>query len=163
MTEPLVMTTSSPQETQALGRKLGALARAGDVYLLSGALGTGKTCLTQGIAWGLGVQEYAHSPTFVLVHVYRGRLPVYHMDLFRIDDIREVVDLGIDDYLEGDGVCVVEWAEKAVEAFPVEHLLVRLEHVGEQERRLTLEPRGHRYRELVEALRLALGSAEVQR
>lgn len=152
VTTCLTLTSHSPQETQAIGQAIGRRACSGDVYLLSGALGTGKTCLTQGIAWGMGITEYAHSPTFVLVHQYRGPLTLYHIDLYRLDDPREVVDIGIDEYLEGEGVCVVEWAEKALEVFPADHLMVTLEETGEQERRLTLSARGERHQKLVGAL-----------
>ena len=144
------MTTQSPQETQELGRRLGAQAQQGDLLLLSGALGTGKTTLTQGIAWGLDVHEYAHSPTFVLVHEHHGRLPLFHLDLYRLDDPREVEELGLDEYL-AEGVCVVEWAEKALELFPAEHLLIELTEVDPSRRRLRLMPRGERHERLLEA------------
>jgi len=141
--------SNSPGQTQRLGRRLGALAEAGDVFLLSGELGSGKTCLVQGIAWGLGVEEYATSPSFVLVRPYEGRLPLYHIDFYRLDDIAEIADLGLEEYLWGDGVCAVEWAEKALALLPEEHLLIRLEHVATNKRRLLLEPRGNRYIELL--------------
>ena len=88
------ISTSSPEQTQSAGRILGAHARAGDVFLLTGELGAGKTCLTQGILWGLGGEEYARSPTFVLICEYYARLTLYHMDLYRLDSIDEVVDPG---------------------------------------------------------------------
>jgi tRNA threonylcarbamoyladenosine biosynthesis protein TsaE len=112
----LTLTTDSPEATQAFGRHIGEALGIGDVVLLAGTLGAGKTTLTQGIAWGAGVTEYAHSPTFVLVHEYAGRIPIYHLDLYRfegasaVDDLAEVEDLGIDEMLE-TGACVVEWAE----------------------------------------------------
>ena len=110
--------TSTPEETQALGRILGEQAKPGDVFLLTGPLGAGKTCFTQGIAWGLGVAEYARSPTFVIMTRYRGRLTLYHFDLYRINDPLEAWDLGLDEQLFGDGACVVEWADQAEEVFP---------------------------------------------
>ena len=145
----------SPEETRSIGRILGARARAGDVILLVGGLGSGKTCLTQGILWGLGVDEFARSPTFVLVSQYRGRLMLYHMDLYRLDTIDEVIDLGLEEYLFGDGVCVVEWAEKAPDVFPKQHLMVRIDHVGETTRRLTLTDGDHQYSEALNAVRSA--------
>ncbi len=120
--------TSSPEETQRLGRAIGEQARAGDVYLLVGPLGAGKTCLTQGIAWGLGVEGYTRSPTFVLMTRYQGRLTLYHLDLYRIDHAQEAWDLGLEEQLYGDGVCVVEWADRAEEVFPQDSLWISLDY-----------------------------------
>lgn len=155
--EALEITTESAEETQEAGRRLGAAAQRGDLLLLSGALGTGKTTLAQGIAWGLEVREYAHSPTFVLVHVYQGRLPLFHLDLYRLDDPREVEELGLDEYL-AEGVCVVEWAEKALQLFPPEHLLIEIAEVDSDRRRLLLTPQGPRHAHLAAALRPLLTS-----
>ncbi len=129
---------------------MGKLAQRGDVFLLTGKLGAGKTCLTQGIAWGLGVQEYARSPTFVLVTEYQGRLHLYHIDLYRPESVEEILDLGLDDYLYGEGVCVVEWADKALDALPREHLLIGISNSSEEKRTLRLEPQGERYESLLE-------------
>ncbi len=145
----LDLVTHSPEETQELGRRLGGLARAGDVFLLLGNLGAGKTCLTQGIAWGLGIEEYALSPSFVIMRELHGRLPLYHIDLYRLDRIEESVDLGLDEYLYGRGICVVEWAEKALSIMPPERLLVRISYLSDTERHFSLEPAGQRYAELV--------------
>ena len=93
------LVTNNADETQSLGAHLGELAQPGDIFLLCGNLGAGKTCLTQGIVWGLGSQEYALSPTFVLMREIQARLPLYHIDLYRLDQIAEVSDLGLDDYL----------------------------------------------------------------
>lgn len=120
--------TSSPEETQRLGRVIGEQARAGDVYLLAGPLGAGKTCLTQGLAWGLGVEGYARSPTFVLMTRYQGRLTLYHLDLYRIDNAQEAWDLGLEEQLYGDGVCAVEWADRAEEVFPQDSLWIALDY-----------------------------------
>lgn len=132
-----------------MGMVLGSVSQAGDVFLLVGELGSGKTCLTQGIARGLGVEGWARSPTFVLVNVYRGRVPVYHIDLYRLEDTAEVLDLGIEDYLAGDGVCIVEWADKALQVFPKDSLLVKLDTVDENVRRLHLEAAGPRSQALL--------------
>jgi tRNA threonylcarbamoyladenosine biosynthesis protein TsaE len=147
------LTTHSPEETQQVGRRIGELARPGDVLLLSGELGAGKTCLTQGIAWGLGIEEYALSPTFVIMREMHGRLPLYHMDLYRLDHIQETQDLGLDDYFYGDGVCVVEWAEKAAALMPPEHLAVEISYISDTERSLRLKPRGRRYEDMADRLR----------
>ena len=148
---PIEVISRCPEDTQAVGRSLGSRAQPGDVILLTGELGAGKTCLTQGILWGLGNDEYARSPTFVLVSQYHGRLTLHHVDLYRVDTATELIDLGLDEYLEGGGVCVVEWAEKAPELFAADHLAVRLEPRGEDTRLLTLSTNHERYSEMIEA------------
>ena len=152
-TAHLQLISHSPEQTQRLGTSLGKLAQAGDVFLLCGDLGSGKTCLTQGIAWGLNVKEYAFSPSFVLVREYYGRLPIYHVDLYRLDHIEEVAGLGLDEYLYGDGVCVVEWAEKGLPLLPQENLLIKLSYVSQTERSISLEPNGTRYSRLSKSLK----------
>ena len=149
--------THSPKETQALGEAIGRDSQPGDLILLWGELGSGKTCLVQGIARGLDIKDAVRSPTFVLATQYAGRLTLYHIDLYRLDNLREVEDLGLDEYIEGDGVCVVEWADKAAPLFPREHLLVELEHRGKQQRGLLLTPHGERYITRVEQVRQRLG------
>ena len=146
---PLVLKSHSARETARIGRVLGQLAEPGDVFLLSGELGAGKTCLTQGIAKGLGVEEYVRSPTFVLVSVHEGNLPLYHIDIYRLDDVAEVIDLNLDEYLAGEGVSVIEWASKALEVFPQPYMLVTLNYEGENERTIRLEPVGERYEGLL--------------
>ena len=116
------LVTRGPEETQALGRRLGELMEGGELVLMVGDLGAGKTCLTQGIAWGLGVNEYARSPTFVLVSEYEGRHTLFHADLYRVDDPLEMEDLGLDETYGNGGVCVVEWAEKGESLFPADNL-----------------------------------------
>ena len=131
--------SGSVEYTREVGRAIGAAARAGDVILLSGGLGAGKTALTQGILRGLGSDEFARSPTFVLVNEYRARLTVYHMDLYRLDSLAEIDGLGLDDYLFGDGLCVIEWADKADGYFPADRLSVSISVVSDTERTLELE------------------------
>jgi tRNA threonylcarbamoyladenosine biosynthesis protein TsaE len=152
----LQFVSHSPEQTQDLGMRLGKLAQAGDLFLLTGNLGSGKTCLTQGIAWGLGVKEYAFSPSFVLVREYHGRLPLYHIDLFRLDRIEEVIDLTLEEYLYGKGVCVIEWAEKGREVLPEQNMLIKLDYISPTERSLALEPHGERYVQLLESLKAEL-------
>jgi tRNA threonylcarbamoyladenosine biosynthesis protein TsaE len=144
--------THSPEETRELGRSIGKLAMPGDIYLLVGQLGAGKTCLTQGIAWGLGIQEYTLSPSFVIMRELYGRLPLYHMDFYRLDNIAEIADLGLDDYLYGHGVCVIEWAEKGLAVLPDDHLLVKIKYISDTERSFEIEPRGERYIRLLEEM-----------
>ena len=152
MNRPVTIATRSTSQTQELGCRLGQRAEKGDLLLLTGALGAGKTTFAQGIAWGLGVQEYVHSPTFLIVHVYPGRLPLYHLDLYRLDDPREVEDLDLEEMLT-QGVCVVEWAEKALSLFPPEHLRIEITETPADGRKLLLAPVGHRYVQLLEAVR----------
>ncbi len=149
----LNVTTHSPEETRELGVKLGELSQPGDIYLLSGNLGAGKTTLTQGIAWGLGSQEFALSPTFVLMREIRGRLPLYHIDLYRLDRIEEVTDLGLDDYFCGQGICVIEWAEKGLGALPADYLMIKINYLSESDRSFKLIPSGKRYEKLLNQLR----------
>ena len=148
--------SESPEETQRLGIGLGRLAQPGDLFMLVGGLGAGKTCLTQGIAWGLDISGYATSPTFIVINQYMGRLPLYHIDIYRLDSIEEVVDLGLDDYLYGNGVCVVEWADKAMNVLPPEHLLVEINYVSDSVRNLVLNSSGERYRALLSQFKQGL-------
>lgn len=143
----------SPEQTRRLGTLIGRLAEPGDIYLLNGNLGSGKTCLTQGIAWGLGSTDYALSPTFVLMREIKGRLPLYHMDLYRLDYIQEISDLGLDDYFYGKGICVIEWAEKGKDILPDDHMSVFIEFISDNERSFTFQPQGKRYRALVKEIK----------
>ncbi len=149
----LELITHSPEQTQAFGTRLGKIAQPGDVILLVGKLGAGKTCLTQGIAWGLGIDDYAVSPSFVLVRELYGRLPLYHVDFYRLDNLEEIAELGLDEYFYGKGISVVEWAEKAFELLPPENLLIEMEYLSDNERRLKLKPTGKHYREMVAQLK----------
>ena len=152
----LKIISHSPENTLKLGERLGELARPGDVFLLSGNLGAGKTCLTQGIVWGLGSEEYALSPTFVLMREIRGRLPVYHIDLYRLEGLEEITDIGLDEYLGGNGLCVIEWAEKGLGIFPAEHLRIQIGYLGDNERSFEFSPRGRRYTELIKELQTGI-------
>ena len=145
--------SQSPQQTQQLGVRLGKLAQSGDIFLLVGGLGTGKTCLTQGIARGLNIKEYAVSPSFVIVRELYGRLPLYHVDLYRLEHVEEIVDLGLDDYLYGNGVCVVEWAERGLSILPSKRLLIEISYLSDNQRSLRLKPSSKRYLELVTQLK----------
>ena len=149
----LELISHSPEQTQKFGVRIGELALAGDTFLLAGTLGTGKTCLTQGIAWGLNIKEYALSPSFVIVRELYGRLPLYHIDLYRLDRIEESMELGLDDYLYGRGVCVVEWAEKALSILPTEHLLIKISYLSDIERSFQMKPSGQRYLKIVKHLK----------
>jgi tRNA threonylcarbamoyladenosine biosynthesis protein TsaE len=149
----LEIVSHSPEETQKIGIRLGQLALPGDIFLLVGGLGAGKTCLTQGIAWGLGIKEYAASPSFVVIRELYGRLLLYHIDFYRLDHLEEIAELGLDDYLYGKGVSVVEWAEKGLSLLPEEKLLIEIGYLSDSERRLKFKPGGKRYRKIVSQLK----------
>ena len=149
----LQLISHSPEQTQSLGKHLGKMAQAGDLYLLTGNLGSGKTCLTQGVAWGLGVEEYAFSPSFIIVREYHGRLPLYHIDLYRLDRIEEIVDLVLEEYFCGDGICVVEWADKGIDVLPRENLSIKLNYISTADRSLDVEANSERYVQLLESLK----------
>ena len=115
----MVMETRSPEETFALGKKIGEMARPGEIYTLTGDLGVGKTVFTQGVAAGLGITEPVSSPTFTIIQEYdSGRLPFYHFDVYRIGDIEEMDEIGYDDYFFGQGICLIEWANLIEEILP---------------------------------------------
>jgi tRNA threonylcarbamoyladenosine biosynthesis protein TsaE len=153
--ESLKLNSHSSEQTQLLGSYLGELAQKADVFLLTGELGTGKTCLVQGIARGLDVKEYAFSPSFVILREYHGRLPLYHIDFYRLDHIEEIADLGLEEYFYGNGVCVVEWAEKGLRVVPQDNLLITIHYIpaSQIERSICLKPQGERYYELIEQLK----------
>lgn len=151
----------SERETRRIGAALGGLCQPGDVILLEGDLGSGKTALTQGIGQGLGVAATINSPTFTLLKEYSGHLPLYHFDLYRLDDPAQVDDLGIDDYLEGMGVSVIEWAERAEPLWPSRWLRVRLRATGAHTRRLAFDGAGPRGRAFCQAAQQALSEPDV--
>lgn len=134
---------NSETETQQLGRALGGAAQPGLVVALVGNLGAGKTRFVQAAAGGLDIpREAVNSPTFVLIHEYEGRLPVYHFDTYRLGDIDEFLELGADEYMSGDGVCFIEWADRMEEVLPRDRLSITFEITGELTRRLTLAAGG---------------------
>jgi tRNA threonylcarbamoyladenosine biosynthesis protein TsaE len=157
--QSLTLDSDSPEQTRLLGNCLGQLAQRADVFLLTGQLGTGKTCLVQGIAGGLNVTEYAFSPSFVIVRQYLGRLPLYHIDLYRLDCTEEIGDLGLEDYFDDRGVCVVEWAEKGLHVAPRDNLLITLHYIpgSPTGRSIHVKPQGERYHALVEELKNSEG------
>jgi tRNA threonylcarbamoyladenosine biosynthesis protein TsaE len=148
------MKSHNPEQTQLLGKRLGEIVLEGDVILLEGELGTGKTCLIQGIAHGLGIKQYAFSPSFVLIREYYGRLPLYHIDLYRLNNVEEIDELGLEEYLYGNGICVIEWAKKGLPLLPRDYLLIELNYVvtNESQRNISFCPRGKRYLDLIQQL-----------
>jgi tRNA threonylcarbamoyladenosine biosynthesis protein TsaE len=149
--------SGSPAETRRLGERLAKLLRPGDVVLLSGELGAGKTCLAQGIGKGLRVEEAVKSSSFVLVNEYHGRLHVHHADLFRLNDPAEVADLALEENA-AEGVLLVEWPDRAWDEMPPERLLVRFEVSGERRRTITVEASGTRYEDLLAGLEGGVGA-----
>lgn len=143
------------EQTRRLGAHLGKLLRRGDIILLEGEFGTGKTTFTQGIARGLNIDDrYVNSPTFTLINEYRGgRLPLYHIDLYRLEGMEQVSTLGLEDYLEGPGVVVIEWPQGATPWLPDERLTLRLSHLSETKRTLRFYSAGARYADLMEQFR----------
>ncbi len=123
-----VIETNGAEETYALGKELGEQAAAGAVFTLNGDLGVGKTVFAQGFAEGLGITEAVNSPTFTILQVYEeGRLPLYHFDVYRIEDPEEMYEVGFDDYLYGQGVCLIEWAEQVAELLPQKRTDITIE------------------------------------
>lgn len=149
------LVTGDEEATRALGERLGKALRKGDVLLLRGDLGTGKTCLTQGIGRGLDYDGQVNSPSFVLMNEYEGRERLYHVDLYRIEDVEELDGLGLWDYAE-KGVLVIEWPERGADLLPGDGLVVELRYGdGERQRRFRFLPRGPRGEELLAALAAA--------
>jgi tRNA threonylcarbamoyladenosine biosynthesis protein TsaE len=150
----------SPAQTLRVGRRLGELLNRGDLILLLGEFGVGKTQLVKGIAQGLGSDDVVNSPSFVLINEYRagaqrGGFPIYHIDLYRIDDQAELAGIGLDDALTGDGVCVIEWAERAHDWLPDDRLAISMRHLSETKRVLRFVPYGTHYLTLVESFKRA--------
>jgi len=143
--------------TTDFGRRLGALLFPGAVVALVGPLGAGKTFLARAIAEGLGIADsrVVTSPTFVLIQEYEARLPIYHFDVYRLKRQTEFFDLGAQEYLSGDGVCLIEWADRVEASFPTEHLRVTLEVTGETSRCVRLEAWGERHERIVDTLAAA--------
>ena len=132
-------TTNSPQETEALGQKLGQMLPAGTVIAYRGDLGAGKTAFTRGLARGLGIQDPVTSPTYTIVNEYLGgRIPLFHFDMYRLHSADDLFDIGWDDYLERQGICAVEWSENVAEALE-DPLVVTICKIGEESRKITLE------------------------
>ncbi|KUP04317.1 ATP-binding protein [Bacillus coahuilensis m2-6] len=142
--------SQSEHDTTTFAKRLGERVFKGAVITLEGDLGAGKTTFTKGFAKGLGITRTVNSPTFTIIKEYHGRLPLYHMDVYRVEDGFE--DLGFDEYFEGEGVTVVEWASLIEEQLPRERLELRIFHEGDQERRIELTPIGTQYEKLCKEL-----------
>ena len=134
----MTIITNSEGETIQEGEKLGRTLTPGAVVALYGTLGAGKTTFTRGLAAGLGTSMSISSPTFTIVNEYPGKIPLYHFDMYRLDNENELFDIGWYEYLESGGVCAVEWSEKAPDAFPPDAVIVRLENLGDNKRRIEI-------------------------
>lgn len=146
--------TASTEQTEELGRIIGSLLEPGDLLCLYGDLGAGKTHLSYGIAQGLEVKEqYITSPTFAFVNEYEGRIPFYHLDLYRLKDSSELESIGFDEYVQSDGATVIEWAERAGDDLPQETLSIYLSHLSENSREAGFLAEGERYEKLLDVLR----------
>lgn len=139
----MVLESKSPEDTFQIGMRLGQLAKAGEVYPLTGDLGVGKTVFTQGFAKGLGIEEPVNSPTFTILQIYEGgRLPLYHFDVYRIGSVEEMDETGFEEYMTGEGVSLIEWADLIREILPGERTRIRIEkdlEKGFDYRRITVE------------------------
>ena len=158
--------SASPEDTRAIGAAVAGLARPRDLILLAGDLGAGKTVFAQGVGAGLGVQEPVTSPTFTLVRTYPGRIPLVHADVYRLERLQEVIDLGLPELLDegGGAVAVVEWGDVAAATFAADYLSVRMEfdEDGDQVRWLSMRGVGPRWAARADSLRVALAPWEKQ-
>ena len=144
---------SNLEETKQFGIVLGKLLKSGDILCLNGDLGAGKTTLTKSIGLGLDVDDYITSPTFTLINEYEGRIPLYHFDVYRLENAHELDDLGFDDYFYGYGVSIIEWAEKIENTLPKERTVINIKRGNnDKERILEIKGFGNRYNELIKEL-----------
>ncbi len=139
------------KKTQEIGYKLGKLLTPGSVICLIGDLGAGKTTMTQSLAKSLEVDDYITSPTFTIVNEYEGKMPLYHFDVYRIGSSDEMYDIGYEDYINGEGVCIIEWANLIEDILPDEYLYIELRY-KDMSREMILNPIGEKYEKIVEEL-----------
>lgn len=151
---PFAFRSGSPDETKRLGGLLGKAATPGSVIALTGELGAGKTVLVKGAAEALGVDpRQVTSPTFVLVNEYRGPMPIYHFDAYRLQGAADLIAIGCEEMFFGEGVSLIEWADRVAECLPDERLDVALQHAGETTRDIRLCARGNRYQTVIESVK----------
>lgn len=135
----LTFTTSSAEETIELGKKIGKLLKKGDIIAMQGTLAAGKTTITKGIAQALGITETITSPTFCLISEYEGTMPLYHMDVYRLDGTEDFINLGTDDMLYGDGVSIIEWSEKIMEELPSSTIILKITPLEDGKRLIEID------------------------
>jgi tRNA threonylcarbamoyladenosine biosynthesis protein TsaE len=150
----MVFQTGNTSETIRMGKRLGRLLQPGDVVALVGDLGTGKTQFIKGLAEGVGVGKatYVSSPSFTLINEYPGRIPFYHIDLFRLESEKEAEGLGLEEYVRGNGITAIEWADKIPSLLPEELVWIKIHYTGEHSRTLEITPKGKRYEVIVTEL-----------
>jgi len=147
------ITSSSPQKTEQIGLLLGEMLIRGDIIALSGELGTGKTTLVRGMALGMGLEkDDVASPSFTLVNEYRGPLPLFHLDLYRLHEEKELLDIDFEAYIRGEGVVAIEWADRISQAVPSDALWITLRYGVDERREIVAEARGARYELIIEEL-----------
>lgn len=142
--------SASNEQTIQIGQTLGKFLKPGDVVLLIGDLSAGKTTITKGIGQAIGVKKIINSPTFTIVKEYRGKFPLYHLDLYRLDGLNQ--DFDLEEYIEGDGLCVIEWPYQVKEILPKEYLEIFLERLDQNNRRIKISSYGKHYDEVIEKL-----------
>lgn len=136
----LIFHTNSAEETISLGEKIGSCLKGGEIFAMQGTLAAGKTTITKGIAKALGVKDEITSPTFCLISEYEGRIPLYHMDVYRLDGGEDFIDLGAEDFIYGKGVTIIEWSEKIMEELPKSTIILKIEPVeGTTQRTIEIE------------------------
>jgi tRNA threonylcarbamoyladenosine biosynthesis protein TsaE len=133
------VTTRSPEETRSFAEKFAGSLSPGTVICLEGELGSGKTTFVQGLAKGLGIKDFVTSPSFIIISEHKGKLPLYHIDLYRLSDGAEVEDLGIEDCFESGGITVIEWAEKLGDVRPKKYTSIKIEPISDNERRFLMD------------------------
>jgi tRNA threonylcarbamoyladenosine biosynthesis protein TsaE len=149
----VTITSHTPRQTEEIGSLLGSMLAKGDVVALAGELGTGKTTLVRGIARGIGLEEgEVASPSFTLVNEYEGPLRLFHIDLYRLADARELIAIDYEEYLQADGVVVIEWADRLPQAIPADALWITLRYLGTERREIVLRAEGDRYKMMIEEL-----------
>jgi tRNA threonylcarbamoyladenosine biosynthesis protein TsaE len=153
----MVFNSKSPSETIRIGKTIGSSLQAGDVVALMGELGAGKTQFIKGLAQGIGVGKsaYVSSPSFTLINEYKGEIPFYHIDLYRLEEEKEAEELGLEEYFYGEGITAIEWANRIPSLLPGELLRVNIHYTGKQTRSIELVAKGKRYKELLKKLRIS--------
>jgi len=148
----LTIITKSPEETKKLGEEVGKLTKPGDLLAFYGELGAGKTCFIQGISHNLEVKDYVTSPSFTIINEYQGKVPIYHFDLFRLNNVEEISELGYEEYFHGDALTVIEWAGKIEHFLPKEHLKIDIKFKDRYQRTISFIPQGDRFDKFLKEL-----------
>jgi len=149
----LTYITKNPEETKKIGKKIAKLLDPGDIILFFGELGAGKTCFAQGIAEALGTKDDVNSPSFTIINEYLGKVPIYHFDLFRLNNFKEILDLGYEEYFYGNGITLVEWAEKMELHLPTEFLKIIITFTDSKRRKIEVFPKGKHFVQLTGELK----------